>query len=257
MKILLKIIAILSISLSQYALSYTKNCDGFYFKGIKPSIVHSKLSKGTTIICNEFFSVEHSSITKTGVWSAEKITKESVFEASKIDRKDSFHEESRLKSSERASLKDYVRSGYDRGHIAPSADMPTKKAQHESFALSNMIPQDPQNNRVLWSGIESTTRNLAVQSGEIYVVTGAVFTGKYLKRLNGNVFVPSHVFKAIYIEKTKKAAAYIAPNDSSMEYKVISINELETLTGIDVFPALSEKQKNDPAKLGRPLKYKY
>ena len=89
-------------------------------------------------------------------------------------------------------------------HLAPAADMPDERAQHESFSLANMIPQDPQSNRGLWSGIESAVRGLARNSGELYVVSGPVFQGATLQRLRGRVLVPTHIFKAVYDPKPTK-----------------------------------------------------
>ena len=82
--------------------------------------------------------------------------------------------------------------------MALSGDMPTETSQHESFSLANMIPQDPKNNQILWQGIEEATRTLASRDGEVYVVTGPIFEGSSLERLNGRVLVPAFVFKAIY-----------------------------------------------------------
>ena len=100
-----------------------------------------------------------------------------------IDREDSFHEESRLPESARASLSDYSGSGYDRGHLAPNANMATRSQQYDSFSLANIAPQSPRNNRYIWRNIESATRYLTQQYGEVYTVTGVAFTDKEITQL--------------------------------------------------------------------------
>ena len=98
-----------------------------------------------------------------------------------------------------------------------------------------MIPQDPQSNRGLWSGIESAVRGLARKSGKLYVVSGPIFQGATLKRLRGRVLVPTHIFKAVYDPKRKQAAAYLVENGDSDQWRNISIAELQQITGIDPF----------------------
>jgi endonuclease G len=142
---------------------------------------------------------------------------------------------------ERSGLSDYRRSGFDRGHMAPNGDMSTVEAQEESFSLANMIPQDPCNNEVLWEGIESAVRDIALSGEEVYVVTGPAFLGTELESLKGRVLVPTHVYKAIYVPSRNAAAAYFAPNDDSQNWETLSITDLETRVGIDVFPQLDGK----------------
>ena len=77
----------------------------------------------------------------------------------------------------------YRRSGYDRGHMTPSGDMPDEHAQQQTFSLANMVPQTAALNRGVWEGIESAVRDLAVRQGELYVVTGPVFAGQELKSI--------------------------------------------------------------------------
>jgi endonuclease G len=145
-----------------------------------------------------------------------------------------------------------ARSGFDRGHLALAADMPDEQAQHESFSLANMIPQDPQSYRGLWSGIESAVRGLARKSGKLYVVSGPVFQGATLKRLHGRVLVPTHIFKAVYDPKRNQAAAYVVENADGDQWRAVSISELQQITGIDPFLGLAPSVKNYAMTLPEP-----
>jgi endonuclease G len=193
-------------------------------------------------------------VTRTPLWSAEHLTRDRLegAEALKRPRGNAFHAEPRLSKSERAELKDYARSGYDRGHMSPNGDMSTPKAQHESFSLANMVPQHPCNNEVVWEGIESAVRDLAAKEGELYVVTGPVFRGATLKALNSRVLVPSDVFKAVYDPKRNEAGVYLAPNDASLTWRTLSLDQLRDLIGIDVFPSLANPVKTRAMTLPTP-----
>ncbi|WP_420229746.1 DNA/RNA non-specific endonuclease [Psychrobacter sp. ER1] len=124
------------------------------------------------------FAVMYSGVSRTPLWSAEHLDRTRLQQAKQIDREDSFHEESKLPKSARASLSDYSGSGYDRGHLAPNANMANRSQQYDSFSLANIAPQSPRNNRYIWRNIESATRYLTQQYGEVYTITGVAFTNK-------------------------------------------------------------------------------
>jgi len=249
------LIFVLALLASESALAAQTGCPSHYAYGQAPDIINTRLATKTREICFVAFGVNHSGITRTPLWSAEHLTRAGLGQAKGLERVNSFHPEDRLPMNERAELSDYIRSGFDRGHMSPSADMPSAQEQHESFSLANMIPQNSVNNRHLWGGIESAVRTLTKRSGELYVVTGPVFRGGNLQQLNGRVMVPSHLFKAIYDPREGKSAAYLVANEATNDYKVVSIAELEQQIGIDAFPALSSIVKQDRLNLPAPTPY--
>ena len=130
--------------------------------------------------------------------------------------------------------------------------MPSASAQEESFSLSNVIPQDPNNNRNLWEGIESAVRTYVKDKGELYVITGPIFDGASIQRIGGRVLVPTHVFKAVYDPSKRVAGAYIANNAPGMEYQAVTIAELEKRIGINLFPSMNQWTKDGGMKLPAP-----
>jgi endonuclease G len=227
-------------------------CTDHFAAGDVPVITSQSLAKQTRTLCFEAYATMHSGVSRTPLWSAEHLTEKNVDAARELKRKNTFHAEPQLPQGERAELSDYARSGFDRGHMAPSGDMPTESAQYESFSLANMIPQNSNNNQNLWEGIESSTRNLARQDGELYVVTGPLFEGQSLQRLNGRVLVPTGVFKAIYDPARKAAAAYVVPNARGMEYQTLSIADLEKRANMNIFPGLPAQIKETKMALPTP-----
>jgi endonuclease G len=233
------------------SLSWAASCQDEYLKGAAPKPSFSLSLGATRELCYDAFAVLHSGATRTPLYSAEHLTGTNVRAARQIVRVDRFHEESALPDAQRASTKDYVRSGYDRGHMAPSGDMPSAEAQRESFTLANMAPQSPALNRGLWEEIEETARGMAERDGDVYVVTGPLFATNN-KTLNGRVAIPSGFFKAIYSDRTHQAAAYVVMNVANAQPQVVSIAKLRELSGFDVFPTLPLNIKTQPADLPNP-----
>lgn len=220
------------------------SCNTQYFNQQPPTFINQKLAEDTLPLCFDGFAVMYSGVSKTALWSAELLTKARINQASTLERVNNFHPDARLPKTIQATLADYSHSPYDRGHLAPNADMATTSQQYDSFSLANIVPQDPLHNRNLWKNLETNTRYLAIKNGQIYVVTGVVFKGNAIKQLNKRILIPTHLYKAIYIPSLGQAGVYYTPNDDSQRVEVISLNELSKRTGIDSFPELPAAVKN-------------
>lgn len=256
-KIILLGLLLMATQAFAFGRGFGADCAGHFADAAAPEIISKKLQAQTRELCFEGFAVLHSGVSRTPLWSAEFLTAPRMGQARMMKRKNTYHEEKQLPFWQRAELEDYVRSGFDRGHLAPSGDMTTDQAQHESFSLANIIPQDRKNNQILWEGIEYSTRELSFERGALYVITGPIFEGESLQRLNGRVLVPSHIFKAIYDPARGEAGAYVAANQAGLHYQVVSIDTLEKRIGIRLFPRMRADIKATAMQLPLPQPYKY
>nr|WP_315393857.1 DNA/RNA non-specific endonuclease [uncultured Duganella sp.] len=229
-------------ALARPAAALEARCPVHYVDGRLPEIGNAPLRAATTELCYGEFGIMHSGVTRTPLWSAEHLTVRQLDAAAGLPREDSFHPEPRLAWRARAELADYARSGYDRGHMAPNGDMPDRQSQHESFTLANMVPQDAENNRHLWAGIEAVVRKMARKEGDLYVVTGPAFLGGAPQKV-GNVAVPTHLYKLVYSPRRRAGAAYFVENRAATTYRTMSVAQLEREIGINLLPSLSAGQK--------------
>jgi endonuclease G len=228
--------------------AFAGGCPDHYVDGRLPEIRNPKLASATKELCYGVFGVMHSGVTRTPLWSAEHLKADNLDSAQGLSRANSFHAEPRLPPSQRAELSDYARSGFDRGHMAPNGNMPDRQAQRESFTLANMVPQDSENNRHVWAGIEGTVRKMAKKEGALYVITGPAFIGASLRKV-GNVLVPSHLYKVVYSPRQKAGGAWFIENKPTDEYQTMTIAQLETTIGINLLPSLSAREKEAMLRL--------
>jgi len=231
-------------------------CTEHFAGGQAPNLLNPRLAAGTRALCYNAFAVLHSALTRTPLYSAEHLTADRIDAARNTPRESEFHADPALSPNERAELADYARSGFDRGHMSPSGDMPDAASQQESFSLANMVPQAPRLNRILWEGIESAVRTLALRRGELYVVTGPIFKGDQLATV-GHVVVPTYVFKAVLDPGRRSAAAYVAENTDDATWTPVSVAQLGELTGIDVFPSLPPRSRTAIMRLPAPTPHGY
>ncbi|MBT6745011.1 MAG: DNA/RNA non-specific endonuclease [Flavobacteriales bacterium] len=149
---------------------------------------------------------------------------------------------------------DYWYSGYDRGHLAPSADFRwSQVALSESYFYSNMVPQLPELNRERWAQLENLLREYVIANKEqLYVVTGGVLNESLPKMNNeghkNKVSIPKLFYKVVLDNsgEEKRGIAFLMPNSNCsnpiLTYAV-SIDSVEALTGLDFFTSLSEDEQ--------------
>ena len=195
---------------------------------------------GYTLSYNEKYEVPE--------WVAYELTREEVVTQS-VERKDNFREDKAVTTGS-ATLNDYKKSGYDRGHMAPAADFRWSfDAMNDTFYLSNMCPQTHAFNAGIWSDLEEAVRSIAYEDECIYVVTGPVLTdGPYETIGENKVAVPKYFYKVIldYTAPTIKAIGFIMPHENSKEplsYFAVTVDEVEDITGLDFFPLLPDDEE--------------
>lgn len=204
----------------------------------KPPVMQSSSELKLRALCFSAFAVMHSGISHTPIYVAERLNKAILLEAQRKGRTNQFYAEARLPRAERAELEDYKNSRFDRGHMAPAADMATDESMAQSFSLANIVPQYLVNNRKPWASIEKATRKYVMRaSGDVYVITGPVFDSSPPAIGLNHVHVPQHIFKLVYDPATNRAWAHWLDNsDEARAGKPISYEELVRRTGIEFLP---------------------
>ena len=134
--------------------------------------------------------------------------------------------------------------GFDRGHLAPSADFRwSQKALSESYFYSNMTPQRPGFNRESWAEVEDLMRRIIANTPKpYYIVTGPVLEKSLPKVEKGQNHLPIPAFHYKIIAdvsaENPKGMAFLMPNkkcDLPPSAYVVTIDSIEKLTGLDFF----------------------
>ncbi|TDB67479.1 DNA/RNA non-specific endonuclease [Arundinibacter roseus] len=149
------------------------------------------------------------------------------------DRQDNFQPDETLPVNwYRVLPSDYTNSGFDRGHLCPSADRTKTVADNSAtFLMTNMIPQAPELNRESWARLEDYCRTLAQKNYRLYIIAGTYGTGGegskgMANSIKNSVNVPAHKYKVIVaipnfgtvnqISETTPVIAVDFPNQTSL-----------------------------------------
>lgn len=174
----------------------------------------------------------------------------------KVERQDHFRKDFRVAYKFRAEKVDFKGSGYDRGHMVASANHVDVEIQNsETFLLTNMSPQFPNQNRGVWRNLEEAVRKLNAKKTilETFCITGPIFyfdkpivtIGDRDKNMV-TIPVPHAHFKSILTESSRgtfKMWSFIVPNikraqNQPLETFQVSTEKVEVIAGVELWNGL-------------------
>lgn len=195
----------------------------------------AQFSPDTQFLCRKNYAVIHACSVKNPVAVMEYITPMAISGNSK--RQDDFREDPSVSPNCRSRLADYQGGQYDRGHMSAAGNN-TQSADimSESFLLSNMIPQVPNNNRGIWRILEGQIRDQVRETGQgLHVISGGIFDTNYTK-IGNDVGVPTRLFKIIINKQTGKVTVFLMPNAPlpvvDLPKYVTTVEAVEQATGM-------------------------
>lgn len=200
------------------------------------------------VITHKGYTVSYNYDWKIPNWVAYELTYLEV--QGEVPRYDRFKPDPMVPQGMTATTNDYKYSGYDRGHMAPAADMKwDEQVMKESFYLSNICPQNPNLNGGVWKDLEEQVRDLASQKEKIFVVCGPIVNDISNTIGENKVVVPQAFYKVLLQEENGKiyTIGFVYENVSGrkpMSTYAMTVDEVEKLTNIDFFPSLPNKIEN-------------
>ena len=216
---------------------------------LKLEIPVSTADRDEIILKRMAYTLSYNEAMKNPNWVAWELTRKETY--GKEERSNNFVPDPDL-SEPRAKSNDYTRTGYDRGHMAPAADMKwSGKAMEQSFYMSNICPQNQKLNRGDWGDLEEVCRKWAKKYGTVYIACGPIYDKRRPKRIGANkIAVPDRFFKVvlIYNRKDPMALGFLFPNaahSQDLSNYQVTVDSIEQITGFDFFskvPDSTEKR---------------
>ena len=190
------------------------------------------------------FAVGWSPSLRHPVWCAYHVTKTPLFSPEKRPpfRADKYAARSPLAS-------DYSKTGYDRGHMVPNYAMASRfgpETQKKTFLMSNIAPQSPSLNRGVWREVEHRIADFwTAKWGEVWVVVGAL-SDEGATVGQTTIDCPRAFYQLVVVQSDSEIRAFAVLFDQSVAWRawpsrhILSIDELEQLTGLDFLPGLDD-----------------
>lgn len=195
------------------------------------------------IVHHEGYSLSYSEPHEQPEWVAYELKKAHL---SNANFKRPYFEIDEAVKTGAAHWRNYKNSGYDRGHLCPAGDKQyNKTAYDETFLTSNISPQVHDFNSGIWNTLEQKVRYWASKYNGVFVVTGGVLKGHMKTIGTERVAVPNQFYKILIDNNSGKTKmiAFLLPHENSgkpLYDFVVSVDDVEALTGIDFFPELED-----------------
>ena len=221
-----------------------------------------KLAPGEELVVHQAMSLVYSEEHEQAKWVAHVILPD--VSTGKVGRTNDFRVDPMVKSGTAVEADYFLKEegadgkmeydgfGYDRGHLAPSADFRwSEEALSESYFYSNMSPQKADFNRGIWGDLEAKLRAYVARNrnSRLFVVTGPILEDglpKVERSING-VSIPHRYFKVAVDVHLGRGIGFILPNEGTerpLTAFAVPIDEVETITGLDFYHALTDDLEN-------------
>ncbi len=182
-------------------------------------------------------------------WVGYELTTEEL--EGSASRRSNFEEDPDVEGR-KVDTRDYTRSGYDRGHMAPAGDMKwSETTMSESFLMSNVCPQAHELNRGRWKELEELIREWSYRDGSLLITCGPIVPEHPQTIGRSKVAVPDRFFKVVaapYLDRPKAIGFIFENNDDrqpSLRELAIPVDSVERVTGIDFFYNLPDPIENE------------
>lgn len=200
---------------------------------------------------NRAYAVGYSDSLRCPVWVAYRVGGTTRL-ARGVPRPDQFLVDRR--TSARVHPDAYLRTGFDRGHLAPNLAIGLwfgEEAQRETFLMSNVAPQSQSLNRGAWRALEARVAySYPARLEEVWVFCGPLFD-PVPKRLNVSGIAIPEAFYLLVVDVSAgriRSMALIVPQNAettaSLSHWLVSIDEVERRSGLDFFPSLDKSVEN-------------
>lgn len=229
----------------------------------RPLLPAARADLPEQVLVRKAYTVSYNYRTKQPNWVAWALTEEFALSEANQRKGSPFHEDEEVPAP-RATLLDYKRSGWSRGHLCPAGDCRwDAQALYQTFRLTNICPQSQKLNGGVWNSIEQICRNNTAGGATVYVVTGPMFFNKSDKGTIGpnEIPIPDAFFKVALCVKDGKhdGIGFICRNEADTneaepkkknrsgkkaETYTHTIDEVERITGYDFFPTIDDEIEN-------------
>ena len=238
---------------SKYVVGRTNACFAIEVIECDENMCFGLPSTNVDVLVREGYVLGYSKEWKQAQWAMYRLTDE-MLKTNVCRRSNAFAKDPDI-DEDYSTPDDYQRSGFDRGHLVPAADMLwSSNAMAESFFMSNISPQRPKFNQGIWKRLEEWVRDTAMHEESIFVVIGPIVSSNDLQCCIGTnkVVVPSKFFKAVFDYSTPmKMVGFIMDNEGSNESLsnfVVAVDSIEAMTGLDLFSALPDDIEDELEK---------
>ena len=265
-KFILALIAIISFILA----FFLKEIEGFiqdqsfhirkgdclhqFYQEEPPYLNKESLRENNYPLCFDHFGLMFSGVSKTALWGAEALSPKKIQDMQKVQN--SIHSRPNVEQRDaiprrmQPTQNDYAYSHYVQADLVSDINKSLKKPTVESQLLFNSIPLVSHSVLKNLKSTEGFIQNVVLnQDINAFVITGPIYTSKKLKVIGKNILVPTALFKAVYFPQHGIIGAYYIPNAYSQRVAVVSVCQIEEMTGINIFPQLTEEQKRNTYRL--------